>query len=122
MQSKLEVYEPTVMAGLFAWMMGHRVIARSYGEGRSIPVWAVAALSLLAALATAGGEAVYFRLGLGIDPTLILAADLSLYAGIRPAWVVLIVAAGVTAIGAWRGTARQQSRFRTARSGAYRPS
>jgi sulfoxide reductase heme-binding subunit YedZ len=122
MQSKLEVYEPTVMAGLCAWMMGHRLIARSYGEGRRIPVWATAALSLLVALATAGGEAVYFRLGLGIDPTLILAADLSLYAGIRPAWVVLIVGAGVTVIAALRGTARRQSRFGAARSDAYRPS
>ena len=122
MQSKLEVYEPTVMAGLFAWMMGHRLIARSYGEGRTVPIRAIAALSLLAALATAGGEAVYFRLGLGIDPTLILAADVSLYAGIRPAWIVLLVGAGVTAIAAWRGTANRQSRFRAERSGAYRPS
>lgn len=122
MQSKLEVYEPTVMAGLFAWMMGYRLIARAYGEGRQIPVWANAALSLLAALATAGGEAAYFRFGLGIDPALIVAADLSLDAGIRPAWIVLIVGAAVSAIAAWRGMARRQSRFRAERSGAYRPS
>jgi sulfoxide reductase heme-binding subunit YedZ len=122
MQSKLEVYEPTVMAGLFAWMMFYRVIANHYGKTGRIPVWATAALTLLAALATAGGEIAYFRLGLGIDPTLILAADLSLEAGVRPAWIVLIVGAGVTAIAALRGTARRQPRFRTARSGAYRPS
>jgi sulfoxide reductase heme-binding subunit YedZ len=120
MQSKLEVYEPTVMAGFFAWMMGYRLIARSYGEARRIPVWATAALSLLAALATAGGEAAYFRLGLGIDPTLILAADLSLDAGIRPAWLVLVVGAGVTALAALRGAAKRQTRFRAARSDAYR--
>jgi sulfoxide reductase heme-binding subunit YedZ len=120
MQSKLEVYEPTVMAGLFAWLMGHRVIARSYGEGRRIPVWASAALSLLAALTTAGGEAAYFRLGLGIDPTLILAADFSLDAGIRPAWIVLIFGAGVTVLAALRGAAKRHSRFRAERSGAYR--
>jgi sulfoxide reductase heme-binding subunit YedZ len=122
MQSKLEVYEPTVMAGLFAWMMGHRVIARSYGEARRIPVWASAALSLLAALATAAGEAAYFRLGLGIDPMLILAADFSLDGGLRPAWIVLIVGAGVTAVAALRGAAKRQSRFRAVRSDAYRPS
>src|SRR5260221_2151156 len=46
MQSKLEVYEPTVMAGLFAWMMGHRLISRAYGERRGISGWATPALSL----------------------------------------------------------------------------
>src|SRR6267154_4466556 len=42
MQSKLEVYEPTVMAGLFAWMMFYRLIANHYGETRRIPVWSTA--------------------------------------------------------------------------------
>ena len=122
MQSKLEVYEPTVMAGLFAWMMFYRVIANHYGERRPIPVWAIAALSVIVALATAGGEAAYFRLGLGIDPMLILVADVSLDVGIRPAWIVLAVGAGVTAIAAWRGAVKRRSRFGAARSGAYRPS
>lgn len=122
MQSKLEVYEPTVMAGLFVWMMLYRLSADHYGDARRIPVGATAALSVIAAIATAGGEIAYFRLGLGIDPMLILAADFSLDAGIRPAWIVLAVGAAITAIAALRGAVKRHSRFRAESSSAYRPS
>ncbi len=53
---------------------------------------------------------------------LILAADVSLDVGVRPAWIVLAVGAGVTAVSALRGAVKRRSRFGAARSGAYRPS
>ena len=116
MQRKLEIYEPTVMAGLFGWLMFYRLLARVPGENRMLPLSFVAALGLAAALATAAGEALYFRLVLGIDPALILAADLSLAAGLRPAWIVLAIGAAVTLAAAWRGLAKRRSpaRLRTA--------
>jgi sulfoxide reductase heme-binding subunit YedZ len=116
MQRKLEIYEPTLMAGLFGWLMLYRVLARAYGGNRTLPVSLVAALGLAAALATAGGEALYFRLAMGIDPRLIFAADLSLAAGLRPAWVVLAIGALLAALAALRGTATRpaKARLRTA--------
>src|SRR6266702_439368 len=102
LQRKLEIYEPTVTAGLLAWLMGYRILARTYGESRLLPSGLVALLSLVAALATAAGELAYFRLVMGIDPALILAADLSLEVGLRPCWVVLIVGAAVTIVAALR--------------------
>ena len=115
LQRKLEIYEPTVTAGLFAWLMGYRILVRLHGESRLLPSGLVALLSLVAALATAAGELAYFRLVMGIDPALILAADLSLEVGLRPCWVVLAIGAAVTivaALRAWRK--RAPARLRTA--------
>ncbi len=115
LQRKLEIYEPTVTAGLFAWLMGYRILVRLHGESRLLPSGLIALLSLVAALATAAGEIAYFRLVMGIDPALILAADLSLDVGLRPCWVVLIVGAAVTIVAALRAwLKRSPARLRTA--------
>jgi len=109
MQRKLEIYEPTVTAGLLFWLLSYRFVLRRYGERRRLPIWAVFLLGLAAGLATAAGEAAYFRLGLGIDPALILSANLTLDVGLRPGWVVLAVGLAVTALAAWRDLAKRQA-------------
>ncbi len=115
LQRKLEIYEPTVTAGLFAWLMGYRILVRLHGESRLLPSGLIALLSLVAALATAAGEIAYFRLVMGIDPALILAADLSLDVGLRPCWVVLAIGAAVTIVAALRARRkRAPARLRTA--------
>jgi sulfoxide reductase heme-binding subunit YedZ len=114
MQRKLEVYEPTVMAGLLLWLLSYRLVLRLSAR-RRLPVWVIFLLGAGAGLATAGGEALYFRLAMGVDPILILSADLSLAVGLRPGWVVFLVGLAVTALAAARDLAkRQPARLRPA--------
>jgi len=104
MQSKLDVFEPTAMAGLLIWLLGVRILVKL--RGAPLPVWIVAVLGLGASLATALGEALYFRLATGVDPLRVLAANLSPLAGLRPSAVVLLAAAAATAIAAGRALLR----------------
>jgi len=102
MQSKLEIWEPTIMAGIYAWLMGFRLLARFVGvRGRLSLRW-VAGLAVIAAALTAFGEAAYFRLAYGVDPMRVLDANLSLATGIRPAPIVLALGLAVAAAGAIR--------------------
>ena len=102
MQSKLEIWEPTIMAGIYAWLMGYRLLARFVGvRGRLSLRW-VAGLAVIAAALTAFGEAAYFRLAYGVDPMRVLDANLSLATGIRPAPIVLALGLAVAAAGAIR--------------------
>jgi methionine sulfoxide reductase heme-binding subunit len=100
-QSKLIVYEPMVMDGLFLWLMGYRLVAARRRD-RRVPLAALTAISLVSAALTALGEAVYYWLKTGVDPSRVLAVNLSFATGIRPGVVVLAVGAAVTALAALR--------------------
>jgi len=89
LQSKANVSEATVVAGIFIWLMAYRALQALLGEERPLPLWGVFALGIAAALATAFGEAAYFWARIGADPTRVLAADLMFRFGPRPAWFVL---------------------------------
>jgi sulfoxide reductase heme-binding subunit YedZ len=99
MQSKLALAEPTVLAGLFAWLMGYRIVYWLWGEQRGLSLWMVTALAPAAALLTAISEAIGFWYFIGVPPQLILAADLSFEAGIRPAWIVFGTGMAVAILG-----------------------
>jgi sulfoxide reductase heme-binding subunit YedZ len=101
-QSKLDEWEPFVMAGIFLWLMGCRAITWRYGRGK-LPLWAMAAMGIVAAVLTAIGEAVYFVIALGAPFILVLQANMSLETGLRPAWVVLGSTAAIAVLGALRG-------------------
>jgi sulfoxide reductase heme-binding subunit YedZ len=101
LQSKLDEWEPTVMAGIYLWLMGCRAITWRLGRGK-LPLWAMIAVSLAAAMLTALGEAFYFWVAMGAPMALVLAADLSLDTGLRPAWVVLVSTVGVALLAALR--------------------
>lgn len=111
-QSKLDLWEPTMMAGLFFWLLGYRLLARLAGARGHLSLSWVGGLSLCAALVTAIGEAVYFRLALGVDPIRVLGADLSLATGVRPAAVVLAIGLSVTAAGVLRTNLARSARRR----------
>ncbi len=99
MQSKLNVYEPLIMAGLYLWLMLYRIVVAWRPGTRQAPLLTAGLLSLVAALTTMLGEALWFRLSRGIDPLRVLSANLTLDVGMRPGWVVLFVClAVVTAI------------------------
>ena len=99
MQSKLDLWEPTIIAGIYAWLMGYRLMVKLVGVRGRLPLGWVAALSLIAPALTALGEAAYFWIALGVDPVRVLSANWSLVAGWRPAAIVLGLGLGVTAIG-----------------------
>jgi sulfoxide reductase heme-binding subunit YedZ len=119
MQSKLDVTEPTVMAGLFIWLMLYRVSEEFIGRASVTSLWGLLALAVISALATAGGEWAYYALFTGIDPDLVLQANLTTMAGLRPAWVVLIITLLLPLAAAlWRGAERWRRMRQPVRSAA----
>jgi methionine sulfoxide reductase heme-binding subunit len=99
MQSKANVYEPLIMAGLFVWLMAYRLVA-----ARKAPLAVAAALAVASAVLTALGEAVYYKIKMNAPLARVLATnlDLDFDIGIRPAWVVACVCGIVLAAAALR--------------------
>lgn len=83
-QAKADVTEPFVMGGFYAWLMLYRGIARRGAV--SIPI--LIGLAVLLCGLIAGAEGLYYHLKTGADLLRVLAANLSLDIGIRPAWLV----------------------------------
>jgi len=108
LQSKLDEWEPTVMIGLFVWLMGWRALAWSFGR-RPVPLWSGALLSLAVGPFIAGLEAVYFYFAYHVTVMRVLMADLSFETGVRPAWVVFGIVAAVTVAGLARAALRRPS-------------
>jgi sulfoxide reductase heme-binding subunit YedZ len=101
LQSKLDVVEPFVMAGLLFWLLGYRLLPESKGQPLRL-VGMIGSLSLAAGLITFAGEIGYYRLAFHADPLRVLAASFSLQAGLRPGWTVLAIGLGITALAAAR--------------------
>src|SRR5207244_8599711 len=89
MQSKLDLWEPTIIAGIYAWLIGYRLLVKLVGVRGRLPLAWVAALSLAVPVLTALGEAAYFHFALGADPARVVAANWSMALGLRPAAIVL---------------------------------
>ena len=103
LQSKLDEWEPTVMAGIYVWLMGCRLISWRLGRGK-LPLWTVASLSLGVGVLTALCEAVYYWLSLGAPLDLVLQANLTFDTGVRPAVVVFASTFAIAVLGAIRAT------------------
>ncbi|HXE29931.1 MAG TPA: protein-methionine-sulfoxide reductase heme-binding subunit MsrQ [Stellaceae bacterium] len=101
LQSKLDEWEPTVMAGIFVWLMGCRLVSWRLGRGK-LPLWTVASLSLGAGVLTALCEAGYYWFSLGAPFDLVLQANLTLDTGVRPAMVVFVSTFAIAVLGAIR--------------------
>jgi methionine sulfoxide reductase heme-binding subunit len=110
LQSKANVSEPLIMAGLYFWLMGYRLIARARAD-RRVPLWALGALGALAAIGTALGEAGYYHFRSGAPIELVLGANASLATGLRPSWVVGL-AAGCVLVAALARAAPPVPRWR----------
>ena len=102
MQSKLDLWEPSIMAGIYGWLMGYRLLARYLAVRGRLPLIWIGVLGVAAGVLTALGEAAYFWLAFGVDPMRVIAANWSLVTGVRPAVIVLALALAVTAAGAVR--------------------
>jgi methionine sulfoxide reductase heme-binding subunit len=95
-QSKLNVDEPIVVAGLFFWLMAYRAILWIGNEDRRPSVSSLVGLSVIAGLLTTTGEAVYYRLANGFNPWRVLAASLGWNFDRRPGWIVLVICLALT--------------------------
>jgi len=118
-QSKADVYEPTLMAGFFLLLMFYR-LAHWRGFALTSPLVLVA-IAVLAALGTAAIEYAWYGIATGVPPGRVLAANLQFSFSIRPAWWVLATGLGVMLLGVvrpWFGTNEPARGRRAARAAA----
>jgi sulfoxide reductase heme-binding subunit YedZ len=115
-QSKLEIYQPVMMAGLLFWLLAYRVL---YRRNSSVPPLHLLLLTMAAALVTALCEAAIYMAKSGFAAWRILPAHFDLDMDIRPAWWVLTAGLLVAALGWWRWKpGRQRAKARTISSSA----
>lgn len=112
LQSKLDVTEPVLMAGVFLFLFAYRLALKAFGN---VTPLGAAGLSVVAALLTAGAEMLWYAVATRVDPWLVLEANLSFDLGLRPAWWVLVGGLAVAALTALWG------RFAPARRGGGAP-
>jgi sulfoxide reductase heme-binding subunit YedZ len=110
MQSKLGFGEPLLMAALFGWSLGYRAIAWLRRDEGALAPWIVVALSLVAGLTAALGEAIYVHLHFHVDVARVLAACLAWNADSRSAWAVFAIGLALALAGAYRARAKKQRR------------
>jgi sulfoxide reductase heme-binding subunit YedZ len=113
MQSKLDEWEPSVMAGIYVWLMGCRAITWYYGRGK-LPLLAMAGMSVAAWVLTMVCEALYYWWMVGAPFGLVLMANFSLDTGLRPSWVVLVSTGAVALLGTLRQFIKQRPKLRPA--------
>ena len=102
MQSKLEVFEPTVMAGIFIWLILYRVLHWKFRRNTEFPIPVIAALWLGVGTFVFLAEAVGFWIAFHAPVLRVLVLDFDFRAGIRPGWYVWGVGLLVTAIAVLR--------------------
>lgn len=96
MQTRLDVYQPTWMAGLFVLAFMLRPVAGfTARHGFALGPAAVSATAAAAAAITMGLEAAWYGIVNHLPAERILMANFSLAAGLRPSWWVLF--AGIAA-------------------------
>ncbi|WP_170317548.1 sulfite oxidase heme-binding subunit YedZ [Paroceanicella profunda] len=109
MQSKIDVTEPVLMAGLFVLMMAARGAQAAKLPLASPVVWA--GIAVLSGLATAGLEAGWYAVATNAPASAVLAANLQFDYSIRPSWYVfgVGVALALVAGGRWLRQGRRLS-------------
>jgi sulfoxide reductase heme-binding subunit YedZ len=98
-QSKLNIYQPVLMAGFLVWLLAYRGLFRRYGE---VTPLALLLLAVAAAGVTAVGEALIYMFTSGVDSRRVLLAHFDLDAEVRPAWWVLAAGLAVAALAVGR--------------------
>ena len=115
-QSKLDTYQPVMMAGFLLWLLAYRVLHRRNGE---VTPRHLLLLAFATAIVTAVGEAALYKFTSGVDARRVLLAHFDWNMDVRPAWWVLIAGLAVAAVAFWRQKpARQRPSARPIASGA----
>ncbi len=110
LQVKANVSEPVFVAGLYVWLIVWRLLPMAWQRG----LVAYPALAIVAGVATAGIEFAWYALATHIDPWRVLAVNMNLNFGLRPAHFVFLAGLAVTILTLGR---RLAGTFGTARSG-----
>ena len=115
-QSKLNTYQPVLMAGFLIWLLAYRALYRRNGEVSPLHL---VMLAIGTAVVTAVGEAILYLLTSGVDARLVLLAHFDIEMEVRPAWWVLATGLAIAGAGFWRQKrARQRPRARRISRGA----
>ena len=89
-QTKADVSLPTFVAGLFAWLIGYRLLVKLTRAKGELSPWMLLALTVTVTVLTFAGEAIGLAIVFKISPLRVLQTafdfDLDL---IRPGWLVL---------------------------------
>lgn len=118
-QTKADISVPTLYAGLFAWLMGYRLLAGWTGAQNLGAGW-LALLAIAIAALTFLGEAIGIGIAFGISPLMILATAFDFDLGIRPGWYVLAAGLAVAILDLVRGWLSARTRKAPARMPAQR--
>jgi methionine sulfoxide reductase heme-binding subunit len=105
LRSRTDTFEPMLMFGLLAWLMGYRLAHRITGDVTAVRLMG---LAVAAAVLTAAAEILWHAAATGVDAPRILAAHLDIASGLRPAWWVLAAGIAATAVGALLRTPPQR--------------
>jgi methionine sulfoxide reductase heme-binding subunit len=101
-QTKLDVTVPTLVTGLFVWLMGYRLIAWRWKRPGELPTWLLLLLSVAAAALTFAGEAIGIAIAFNVSPLAVLQTafdfDLDNLDMVRPGWYVLAAGLGMVVI------------------------
>lgn len=115
MQTKADVFEATIVAGLMILLMIYR-LAHRFSLPLSSPAVLVG-LAVAGAVATAAAELLWYGLATGIPVSRVLAANWHFAFQIRPMWWVLAVGLAAAALGWIRTGANEARGKRTGREG-----
>jgi methionine sulfoxide reductase heme-binding subunit len=97
LRSRTDTFEPMLMFGLLAWLIGYRLVHR---HSRDVTAARLVGLAAAAAVLTAGAEISWHAAATGVDAWRMLAAHLDMAYGLRPAWWVFSAGLGAAAAGA----------------------
>jgi sulfoxide reductase heme-binding subunit YedZ len=97
LQKKLDIYEPTLMAGFLAWLLAYRAL---YKWRRAVGLAGLVALAIFATGFTMLFEALWYGALTGISPARVIALNFMFMfeLSIRPAWCVLAASLTIIAI------------------------
>jgi len=108
-QTKADLTVPTFAAGLFAWLIGYRLLAWWRG-GNELSSLMLLALSLGIAILTIFGEAIGIGIVFHVSPLRVLDTVFDFGVGIRPGWQVLAAGLGVVVLDVVRSRWRKPAR------------
>jgi sulfoxide reductase heme-binding subunit YedZ len=96
LRSRTDTFEPMLMFGFLAWLMGYRLLHKRTGD---VTLPALVGLAAASSVVTAVAEVAWHAAATGVDPLRILAANLDIAYGLRPAWWVLMAGLAAAAAG-----------------------
>lgn len=105
LQTRLDVSQPVLMLGFLVWLMGFRLMRKA---GIATAPLQLAGLALISGVATALLEALWYATRTGVMASRVLAANLDISFGLRPALWVAIAGLALAAIGLVRLRGRRE--------------